>query len=284
MATLLQKRSKDLSDKLVKAAEKLQEEVSPKAVHRLRTTIRRMESLITYSHPKLGKKQERSLEQLEALRKRAGKVRDLDIQMGLLGSIANGSTRNDRRLLADFMKHKRSKQARRLASAVSSVEKTKFFSRLERIGEKSAEPPAENAGTPLEKAQCELTALAADSATGQELSPDQLHQARIKLKLIRYLAETSPRTEQQKEFVDRIKSVQDAMGEWHDWEMLKKTAETQFGDRINCALLVEIKSLFAVKHRAAVSGLNYFLAQFTVARGRKQPASATLVATAARRA
>ena len=123
------------------------------------------------------------------------------------------------------------------------------------------------------KSHRELVALAAEPAFQRKLEPAQMHEGRIKLKLIRYLAESASKSPEQQRFVADMKSVQDALGEWHDWEMLQETAESQFGHRMNCALLMEIKSLYAVKHSAAISALTNFLARFSVPHGRKQPAS-----------
>jgi len=119
--SLLEKRIKGLSEELSSTVSKLARSALPKDVHRLRTTIRRIESLISYSHPDLGKKQERILEDMTDLRKRAGKVRDMDVQMGLLDQLANGSAASDRRILMELLKGKRVRQAKRLASAVKNL-------------------------------------------------------------------------------------------------------------------------------------------------------------------
>src|SRR5215469_3978406 len=102
--TLLQQRSKDFSADLSKYVSRLKENPTQKGIHRLRTTIRRTETLVNYAGPKLGKKLEKALEELRMLRKRAGKVRDLDIQIGLLGAIGNRSASADRRALLDALK------------------------------------------------------------------------------------------------------------------------------------------------------------------------------------
>src|SRR5215472_12944330 len=132
---LLQQRSKRLSDDLGKFISKLDKNVTEKGVHRLRTTIRRMETLVDYTKPKLGKKQQKASNELRALRKRAGKVRDLDIQLGLLASIGNRSASTDRRALSEALKSKRARQAERLALVIKKVQKSKFLDRLERIAD-----------------------------------------------------------------------------------------------------------------------------------------------------
>src|SRR5258708_36078500 len=91
-----QQKIQTLTKDLSKAASRLKDEVSPKRVHHLRTTVRRIESLVGHFHPRLSKKQEKTLRELTALRQLAGKVRDLDVQDGLLSAIANASSASDR--------------------------------------------------------------------------------------------------------------------------------------------------------------------------------------------
>src|SRR5258708_14445527 len=124
--TLLQKRIMALAADLQKTVFKLERDVSSKDVHRLRTTIRRLESLIRYANPEVGRKQQKAIDELASLRRRAGKVRDLDIQIGLLGAIANGSTGKDRRMIADHLNITRHHQAIRLSSAVPHLAATKL--------------------------------------------------------------------------------------------------------------------------------------------------------------
>src|SRR5438046_1228507 len=93
--TLLEQQIRGLTEDLTAVVSKLSGKVTPKSVHRLRTTIRRIDSLVSYANPGLGRKLERSLEKLEDLRKRAGKVRNIDVQRRLLKRVANGSTAKD---------------------------------------------------------------------------------------------------------------------------------------------------------------------------------------------
>src|SRR5258708_22648618 len=215
--SLLEKRINGLSEELSSTVSKLAHGASPKAVHRLRTTIRRIESLISYSHPDLGNRQERALDDLAALRKRAGKVRDMDVQMGMLGQLANGSTASDRRILMELLKGKRARQAKRLASAVKKLDGEKFFSQMDRIAKKSGDGPSvdNRPMAPLQEAKTQLAALAADFASHQTLKPRRLHEARIKLKMVRYLAEIAERSAEQQRFLLDIESVHNAVCEWH---------------------------------------------------------------------
>ncbi|HZS29373.1 MAG TPA: hypothetical protein VFB76_19265, partial [Candidatus Angelobacter sp.] len=81
----------------------------------------------------------------------------------------------------------------------------------------------------------------------------------------------------------QLKAVQDDVGEWHDWEELTKLAEKRFADRVNCALLREVRALLAARESAAVSAVTRLFAG-SVAAKKKPPASASSLRSVARRA
>ncbi len=190
------------------------------------------------------------------MRKRAGRVRNLDVQIRLLSSIANGSTASDRRVLLQMFKAKREKQSRRLLSALKKLDKLELMARLEKLFAKIS--LADDTGAsigPLEEARKDFSSLAGEIPAGN-LKPRILNALRAGLKRIRYTAELAEACDAQQQFLETIKPVQDAIGEWHDWEALVKIADQQFGDRVNCPLLVEMRSLFAAKYSAANSAVS----------------------------
>jgi len=272
--TLLEERMRGLNKDLSKAISKVTGKPAPKAVHRLRTTIRRIESLVSYSHPDLKKKLERSLERMADLRKRAGKVRDLDVQIGLLKTLGNGSTVRDRKILAALLEKKRERQVKRLESAINKIQESKFFSRMERIAVHAGvvKEGKDRLLAPLEEAIAQLSVMASDFAR-HALKPERLHEARVTLKRIRYLAELADESPAQKDFIRELKLVQDAVGEWHDWQELTDTAEKRFADRVNCALLREVRALLSARHSSATSAIQN-LFTLVPAPGRKPPGSA----------
>jgi CHAD domain-containing protein len=267
-------RIQRLANDFSKSVAKLKHEISPKSVHHLRTTIRRMESLIDYVHPELEKKQRKVLKELASLRRRAGRVRDLDIQAGLLDAIANGSTAADRRVLKDLLLRKRERQARRLAETVATLRRPRLFAWIKAsvIAKEVSPNAADEAASPLDQATAALAKLAT-KVHSSDLKPKRLHEMRIKMNRMRYLAEVAEESADQLRFLEQMKLVQDAMGEWHDWETLAETAEKLFGDRMNCALLVEIRSLYSARHSAAASAVARLLAQYAPPAAKKQPRS-----------
>ena len=257
--TLLEKRMRGLTADLSSAVTQLvDDKAPPKNVHRVRTTIRRIESLVSYANPDLDKKLERTLEKMADLRKQAGKVRDLDVQVGLLGALANGSTVRDRKSLTELLGKKRDRQAGRLISSIKKVQDSKFFARMNRIAEESgADPEGKNRPlAPLAEARAQLSEMAQDFSSHQTIKLSRLHTARVNLKRIRYLAELAKESAEQKNFIRELKSVQDAVGDWHDWQELANTAEKRFSDRVNCAMLREVRTLLAARQAIATSSLN----------------------------
>lgn len=282
--SLLDKRVKELLEGISSSLTRVADGASPKSVHRLRTTIRRTESLVAFTNPDLSRKQRRALKTLAALRKRAGKVRDLDVQMILLGNLANGSIAADRGTLEDLLKGKRSRQAERTSSAARKIQGSKFLAHLDRIGEKAAADSGSVRSLPLQQARQQLSALAAEFSSRQPIEPRLLHEVRIRMKKIRYLAELGEESSEQQRFLQEMKSVQDALGAWHDWEELATVAEKQFGGRVNCPLLLEVRALFAAKYSAATAAVARLFLPYSAAPARKQPKAAASSAAMARRA
>lgn len=283
--TLLEKRMRGLNRDLSTAVSKVLDDSKPKSVHRLRTTIRRIESLVSYANPDIGKKEERSLEKLTDLRKRAGKVRDFDVQKDLLGTLGNGSTAKDRKTLAELLEKKREQRAKRLEAAVKKLHEEKFFARLDRIAEHAADlQDGKNRPlAPLEEAKVQLAEMAKDFGAGQTMTPSRLHGARVALKRIRYMAELAEESAEQKEFMRELKSAQDAIGDWHDWQELTERAEKRFSYRASCPLLREARTVLSARHSDAISAVHR-LFSLTQASARKPPRSAQTLRTTARHA
>jgi CHAD domain-containing protein len=277
--SLPQKRIEALAEDFSQSVSRLGREASAKNVDRLRIAARRFETLIAFLCPKLSKKQQRMLAELSELRKRAGKVRDLDAVADLLGSTGNGSAAMDRRDLRLMLHEKRERQARRLLDAAGRFEVAKLTEAILSVGrknrptsldiQKKQEPPekdTEENRNPLARARAELVCVmqevAASSKTRPgELKPKRLHQIRVRMKDVCQLVEVAAPSQGQQRFLEQLKSFEDVLGEWHDWQILAKAAEKQFADRINCPLLVEIRAVVESKYAAAASAAAHMLAE-----------------------
>ncbi len=280
--TLTETRFKSLASELLSSIAKTKGNASAKDVHRLRTSTRRMESFIDYLHPQMTRKQADALQDLSALRKRAGKVRDLDVQMDLLKEgISNESATMDRRRLTQSLQEKRDRQLKRLVAAARKVERSRLFIHLQRIEAQAMAQPDSfgDDSTPLRQAETQLTELAAEYVSHAKMKPRRLHALRTRMKLIRYQAELAAESDEQKQFLEAMKSVQDVLGEWHDWEALYAVAEKFFRNRANCPLLVEARALRTSKYSAAILAVTSLLDSHNPAR--KQPKTVHLVASVA---
>ena len=208
-----------------------------KPVHQLRTSTRRIEAqfellgLLEAEEPTLAGVSERARKLrklLAALRKAAGKVRDLDVQRDLIRDAldpdAPRSTRADAKHLRRKLKAERAEEAAELLKALEGHARKlgpkleKVFKRLE-----PARPLSVSAGK-LEK----LVRTWYDQHTaGAGDSHDDLHSIRKAAKLARYMAESGEATATAQEF----ENVQQMGGAWHDSLTLRDVAHDELGKR-----------------------------------------------------
>jgi hypothetical protein len=78
--------------------------------------------------------------------------------------------------------------------------------------------------------------------------------------------------------------VQDTLGEWHDWEYLTRLGEKHFADRVNCALLREVRALFAARQANAISAITRLLVPDSAPPAKKPSSAAQPLRMPARRA
>jgi CHAD domain-containing protein len=125
--------------------------------------------------------------------------------------------------------------------------------------------------------------MATDFSVHNALKTSRLHDARVSLKRIRYLAELADESNQKQDLIRELKTVQNAVGDWHDWQELTRTAEKRFSDRVNCAMLREVRALLAARHSTATSSINNLFAS-ALAQTKKPPSSAQPVRAIAQHA
>jgi CHAD domain-containing protein len=209
-----------------------------KAVHQLRTTTRRMEALLTSakrrqrSNVKLGRKLDKALKALKPIRKAAGPVRDMDVQIGLLegllkakGIVAPIAKRlffsDAVRKLQATLKRYRKYAAADLVTAIADADEKE----LRRVSPLRADV-SEIKWTFLLK---EARSLERGSARRLDTAdPESLHEYRKSSKSARYLAEMEE-SAAAKRFAKRMKKVLDAIGAWRDWMLLTQLAKETIG-------------------------------------------------------
>ena len=217
-------------------------EPSKKAVHAVRTGTRRLEAVLH----KVGEdhRQARALhralkgafQQLGRIRKAAGSVRDLDVQMDLAAEVADELRFRKRAVareaitdeylrLDDYLKGRRERRAAKLRAELTKCE-LKVERSLERIA-------GELVSLRSQSPSLLLTARRWTRATAERmgvLDETNLHEYRKRTKAARYVAEQQKELEPALRFAKGLREVQDVIGAWHDWALLSELAEKVLGD------------------------------------------------------
>lgn len=221
--------------KVGRAAEKMVQQPIPENVHAFRTSARRLETVVNALTPNQHGK---LLKQLRRFRRRAGTLRDVDVQISALRNfkVLEDSARKSQ--LTATLLDLRARRERKLLKAFDEESREKLQSRLKKVAGQM--PPTEKAlPDPLAFAQRIFAQLAREHATASE---ESLHEYRLRCKRIRYIAELS-QTEEAKAFVADLVRIQDATGNWRDWLLLTASAEEQFRDAPRSALLAALRNV-----------------------------------------
>src|SRR5882724_6743201 len=234
-------RTRSLFKKLDRTVRKVSSDSSPEDVHQLRTTIRRIEAIMEELVPDPARSDRKLLKQLARLRKRAGHVRDMDVQLAALRTLRIGDDSEQKRQLMGALAARRDKWSKKLSSVLDKDDK-KFRKNLRR----TAQEPALY-GRKFEPVLNSLRMFAQLSRTQGPATEEVLHQYRVRSKRIRYLAEMAGYTPEAKAVLAPLKKLQDAIGEWHDWDELKKRAASMFSQSRSSALQNVLRAVTSTK-------------------------------------
>src|SRR3984957_9846740 len=114
------KRMRAVFQKLEGDLIKLSSKPQPDSVHRFRTGTRRLQILLGEFSPKLDRNQKKLLKLLGRIRKRAGKVRDLDVQLAALRSLKMPREPRRKTQLVNHLIELRADQEKKLKKAVDA--------------------------------------------------------------------------------------------------------------------------------------------------------------------
>jgi CHAD domain-containing protein len=226
------------------------ESPSPRCVHRLRTTTRRIEAtlellILTVDVSGLDKRSKLLRRSLRKLRRAAGAVRDCDVHYGLLKAYGR---RPDTQELFDYLAATRARAARNLDSLLR--DQLKKISRRHDDLESLIHPAVD-----LDLSGAKLTGLVrdwfADAVSGLDPQQDEdLHTLRKACKTARYLAETgSDASKAVATLATRFEAAQKTLGEWHDHLLLLQEAHTTLPE--NSDAIVQIQHDMETLHDPA---------------------------------
>jgi CHAD domain-containing protein len=241
--------------KLRKLIRRMDRQPAPGKVHDLRTNTRRFESIfqaLSLEEHGVGKS---TLKDLGRLRKRAGKVRDLDVLTGFASTIhLKGEEECGVQLLENLGAQRKKhatrlyKEAIRLRSSLHKDLKHASSIVAKLLQEKAS---VSKADTRTADTMAAAAKLSAGLATPRQLGRKTLHPYRLKVKGLRNVLQMADSAVRSK-FVDDLGQVKDAIGEWHDWEELVSIARKVLDHGKECALQGELKRIVEQKYEKAL--------------------------------
>jgi len=251
--------------KLSRQLSKLAGKMSPENVHKFRTSSRRVEVLVSDLAERHSGNDKKLLKLLARLRKKAGRVRDLDVQSAALRSLKIPEQPVRKARLMRTLAEERSQREKRLTKSLDKRTVAEVRKRLKRAAASLQIP--RNAD-PLALARQKLNALEVDQGV---ITEKTLHQFRIAGKRARYIAELAGKDAEASRLIGLLNHMQDVIGDWHDWVQLAERAEELFGGVQESPLVAVLRNVTRAKFRQAVNTLTETRAALTA----KKPASIT---------
>jgi CHAD domain-containing protein len=253
--------------KLRKLVNEIDSKPSPDEVHELRTNTRRIEAILEVLslHPRsLGTS---VLKKLARCRKRAGKVRDLDVLTGYASRVhLEGEDECEIELL-EHMGGQRQRLAKKLHAEIrrlgpalrkdlkrSLAELKKALRGDGGVGQTSLAPScsAHNASAVRFSAAAAAVKLGVQMASPPRLGRQNLHPYRLTIKTLQNVLQMAA-TPSHPKFLEDLGEVKDAIGEWHDWEELVSVAQQVLDHGKGCGLLAELKNTAHRKYEHALA-------------------------------
>lgn len=249
------KRSRLSFQKLSRELTKLTNKPAPESVHKFRTYSRRVEAVLSEVAFKRHRNDEKLLKLLARLRKKAGKVRDLDVQITCLRNLKVPQANGHKSQLMNALLDERTYREQKLAKAFDRKTADEIRTRLKRSAHeisipRNAEPLAATLGK-----------LAQLGRGNSPLSEKTLHQYRIIGKRVRYVAELDSDDPQAHRVIEQLKHMQDVIGDWHDWLKLTEKAEGLLGDVRQSSLVAMLRNVTQAKFRQSVQVVTELRAQ-----------------------
>ncbi len=236
--------------KTERALLRLSQEQDAESVHGFRTSSRRLQTLLEQIIPDRDRNQKKLLKMLGRIRRRAGKVRDIDVQLAALRSLRVPQEPRRKTQLMHGLIEFRAKHENRLQKLLTRQVIRELRKRLRR-GAKEVEPEISRDALAVARAM-----LAEVERPAGPITEDLLHQYRIVVKRARYAAEFAPKSTEATQFIVQLKRLQDTVGNWHDWMTLTQTAAKRIGEVNQSSLVRVLHNVTAGKFRQAVAALS----------------------------
>ncbi len=232
--------------KLDRQLTRLAKKTAPENIHKFRTYGRRIEALLDGLAAKLSRNDRKLLKLLARLRKKAGRTRDLDVQISALQNLKIPQASSRKAQLLQLLMDERARRERKLEKTFDTQTVAELRKRLKRTNRELQIPAVVS---PLQIALRQFSELPWDR---NAVSEKVLHQYRICGKRARYLAELEGKNAAAQRTVEQLKRMQDVVGDWHDWLKLSQRAEALFGGVQESSLVAALRNITRAKFRSAV--------------------------------
>jgi CHAD domain-containing protein len=243
--------------KLRKFLKKRPKRPTPDEIHNLRTNTRRFEAAIAAFGLDRNGNERRLLRDLKPIRKRAGKIRDMDV---LTDYASDVHVDGEEECLVQLLEHlgaSRDREVKKLRAEVTT--RAPELRRRQKTSSKHIEkvlrdadhiefgsnPPA------TREAMASALQLSSELVAPKRLDRKNLHPYRLKVKELRYVLQLASDADHQR-FVDKLGQVKDAIGEWHDWEELIAIADSVLDHGANCKLTKKMRTISKEKYDRAL--------------------------------
>jgi CHAD domain-containing protein len=236
------------------------------SIHNLRTSTRSLETTFITLGITANSKVRRLLRGLRDVRKRAGKVRDMDVLTGDVLSLKQDGEQECYVELLEYLGAARTKYAKKLRLAIVADGRKmrrnlkRNAKRLEKLLKQPEDSgPATSPAVPVTIAKA--VQLSSSLTSPSRLNRKNLHPYRLKVKELRNVLQLSEEPGDQ-EFFDALGTVKDAIGEWHDWETLITIASRVLAHGESCKLIKRLGLTSNTQYDRALSTTNHFRSRY----------------------
>lgn len=248
--TIAAERGKSVFRRTEKELLRLSSEHRAEAVHGFRTTTRRLQTLLGPLATGGQEKNKKLLKMLNRIRKSAGRVRDIDVQLDALRSLKVPQEPRRKTQLMQNLLDLRAQHENKLRKLLKKGDIREIRKRLKRAEQALR---LESCSDPLRVARRMLASANLGSGV---IDAEKLHRYRILVKRARYAAEFAPKSAESTKFLAELKRMQDALGNWHDWLTLTHTAVERLGDVSESSLVAMLSNLTRGKFRHALAAVS----------------------------
>jgi CHAD domain-containing protein len=235
-------------------------------VHKLRTTARRVEAIVSALSQAGGKESQRVLKSIEPIRKAAGDVREMDVMIGNARKLSRYAAGDSLTRLVEQL---------HIARKQNAVELRRVLSRRRATARKHLKEYSSLIRASAARVKASTNGLSADASGGihsaathvvrtlgewPPLDAENIHAFRLKVKELRYILQLS--ADANFAMGEALGDVQRRVGDWHDWHQLHEIASEILNQERDGALLTRIYETSRRRFKQALAAANKLRARY----------------------